>query len=247
MRRVTRPMLPKQAQTYLDKKHQLVTQRSKAGTLDVDALWKQARATKTIGTACTLLQGAMGPRERCMYCLDSHGTDIEHYRPKARYPLQTFKWNNWLICCTECGRLKGSKFPVAEGKPLLINPANENPWTFLEFDSDTGNLTARFDTAYNTWSPKGAETVSVLHLDCREALAAGYRKTFLRLDALVSAAIEASATPDAADLANRLQEQDDHGLLEWCFCFAGQHEGAFAQLKKKNGLLWAECKTHIFK
>lgn len=245
MRRVARPALPKPVQTYLDRKHNLVAQRKAAGSLDVDAVWKQARATKTIGTACALLQGAMGLRERCMYCLDSHGTDIDHFKPKARYPLQTFKWNNWLLCCSECGRLKGSKFPTVSGKPLLINPANENPWTHLEFDSDTGNLTARFDITANGWSPKGAETVSVLHLDSREALAAGYRRTYLRLAATVTAVLAEPALPAAADLINMLQEEDEHGLLEWCFCHAGQQEGPFAQLKKHHARLWQQCQRLI--
>lgn len=241
MRRVARPPLPQAVQTYLDNKHQLVAQRKKLGTLDVDAVWKQARATKAIGSACALLQAAMGPRERCMYCLDSHGTDIEHFRPKTRYPLQTFQWNNWLICCTECGRLKGSKFPMANGKPLLIDPARENPWTHLEFDSDTGNLTARYDVKACDWSRKGAETVNVLHLDAREALAAGYRKTYLRLAAVLNAALAAPAVPGAADLVNKLKEEDEHCLLEWCFCFAGQQEAPFSQFKNQHPLLWREC------
>nr|WP_315464171.1 hypothetical protein [uncultured Rhodoferax sp.] len=245
MRRVARPALPTPVQTYLDKKQQLVAERKAAGSLDVDAVWKQARATKTIGTACALLQGAMGPRERCMYCLDSHGTDIEHFKPKARYPLQTFKWNNWLLCCSECGRLKGSKFPTANGKPLLINPANENPWTYLEFDSDTGNLTARFDVASNDWSPKGVETVSVLHLDRREALAAGYRRTYQRLAALVTAALAAPELPDAAYLMTQLKDEDEHGLLEWCFCFAGEQDVPFQQLRKQHATFWRKCQDLV--
>lgn len=243
MRRVVRPVLPEAIQTYLNKKHQVVTQRNQAGTLDVDAVWKAARATKTIGTACLLLQRAMGPRERCMYCLDSHGTDIEHFWPKAHFPLQTFKWSNWLLCCTECGRLKGSQFPTADGQPLLIDPTDENPWTYLEFDSDTGNLTARFDLAANDWSRKGTETVGILHLDAREALAAGYRKTFLRLSAVVNEALAAPVQPRAHDLVRSLQEEDDHGLLEWCFCFAGQQEAPFLQLRNQHAALWLECQN----
>lgn len=241
MRRIVRPVLPPKVQTYLDKKHQLVAERQKDGTLDVDSVWKAARATKTIGAAFVLLQRAMGQRERCMYCLDSHGTDIEHFRPKARYPLQTFRWRNWLLCCTECGRLKGSQFPMAHGKPLLINPTDENPWTHLEFDPDTGNLTARFDLAANDWSRKGTETVSILHLDAREALAAGYRKTYLRLSAVVNEALAAPALPSAQDLVCSLQDEDEHGLLEWCFCFAGQQEAPFVGLKVAHPHLWREC------
>lgn len=245
MRRVQRPPLPQRAQTYLQEKHQLVVLRKKAGTLDVDTLWKQSRQTKTISDACKLLQQVMGPRERCMYCLDSHGTDVEHFKPKATYPLSTFQWKNWLVCCTECGRIKGSQFPTVNGKPLLVNPTSENPWMHIDFDPDTGNLMARFEITTNDWSPKGAATVKVLQLDGREALAAGYRKTYLKLAEVVNKALADPVMPDAAALIQSLKNEDEHGLLEWCLCFAGQQTTLFSQLKKQHAQLWDECKNLI--
>ena len=71
----------------------------------------------------TSLQTMMGERQRCMYCLDSHGSAIEHFRPKAAYPARMYHWPNLLLCCTECGRLKGNQFPLAGRQALLIDPS----------------------------------------------------------------------------------------------------------------------------
>lgn len=62
-----------------------------------------------------------------------------------------------------------------------MDPTAEDPWDYLDFDPDTGSRVARFDGTSKRWSAKGEETVRLLQLDRREALAAGYRRTYLRL------------------------------------------------------------------
>ncbi|WP_156427859.1 hypothetical protein [Thiohalocapsa sp. ML1] len=99
-----------------------------------------------------------------MYCEDSHGTDIEHFRPKTPFPECLFVWTNMLLCCAECGRLKGKQFPTdAMGEPLLIDPTVDAPWEHLDFDPETGNVVARFDLERNAFCPKGEKTVETLH------------------------------------------------------------------------------------
>jgi len=80
----------------------------------------------------------------------------------------------------------------------------------------------------------------VLQLDRREALAAGYRKTFLRLSALAEQSL-ATGAPTAADLMTALREVDDHGLLDWCFLGIGQTVKPFSNLRKNHPKTWAEC------
>lgn len=41
--------------------------------------------------------------ERCMYCGDNQGTDIDHFEPLARNPLRTFDWLNHLLACSGGG------------------------------------------------------------------------------------------------------------------------------------------------
>lgn len=240
MRRIERLNLPSSTQAALDRRQTESDAKQTSGTLDVEKVWKTARKTKPLKTALSVLESMAGHRQRCMYCGDSHGTDMEHFWPKKRHPERMFRWPNLLLCCTECGRFKGEQFPMNHGQPLLVDPTADDPWQYLDFDPATGNIVARFDVASNDWTPKGTKTVEVLHLDRREALAESYQKTYRRLKSLVEAALQQTSL--AADaLSNALCEADDHGLLGWCFRGTGQNESPFRDLRQKHRAIWNAC------
>jgi 5-methylcytosine-specific restriction endonuclease McrA len=67
-----------------------------------------------------------------MLCSGSESSDVEHFMPKALYPSQAMNWENYLWACGICNRLKGNQFPE-EGRHL-INPLDENVWTFFFID-----------------------------------------------------------------------------------------------------------------
>ncbi len=97
--------------------------------------------------------------ERCMYCEDSEGTDIEHFWPKAAYPERAFDWLNYLIACAHCNsNSKRDQFPLdATGDPLLVNPTEEDPLDHLAFSPSTGLL--------HPLSPKGEPSIHVFGLN----------------------------------------------------------------------------------
>ena len=247
MRRVTRPALPQQAHSYLNQRLLAETLSRQRRSGDIERDWKAARQTGALQAVLKTLQQMMGKRERCMYCVDSHGSDIEHFRPKAHFPGRMFQWANMLLCCTECGRFKGSQFPMAKRRPMLIDPTAEDPWQHLDFDPDTGNLTARFDIHANDWSARGAKTVEVLRLDRREAMAAGYVCTYRRLVRTLQASLAslADGAMSAPVLMAALREADDHGLLPWCFNGAGQNFVPFSELRQQYPKVWADCRAAV--
>lgn len=240
MRRIHRLPLPAPTQQAIDQKQADADSKRFAGTLNVDAEWKASRQSQPIKDVLGVLQNMAGNRQRCMYCGDSHGNDIEHFWPKKQYPSRMFRWPNLLLCCTECGRFKGQQFPLDSGCPLLVDPSCEDPWQFLDFDSRTGNIVARFDLSANDWTLKGTKTVEVLHLDCREAFAAANQLTYRRLKSLVE---EALLQPiiDAATFIANLREADDHGLLGWCFNGTGQNMEPFTRLRQVHPEIWQVC------
>ena len=79
---------------------------------------------------------------KCAYCESNivhidYG-DIEHYRPKSKFPASCFDWENLLLGCSICNgkSFKGDKFPeVTEGGPF-VNPVKEDPNDFFEFNFD---------------------------------------------------------------------------------------------------------------
>jgi hypothetical protein len=76
---------------------------------------------------------------KCAYCEAKPGhvshPHIEHYRPKgsARFEGRMFDWDNWLLSCGICNQEKWRHFPEDGGKPLLLNPAGEDPAAHVYF------------------------------------------------------------------------------------------------------------------
>lgn len=243
MRRVRRAALAPDLHTYLnDKQQEIDLARARGESPDITSKWKSARQTNAMGNVLKSLQSMMGKRGRCMYCVDSHGCDIEHFRPKSPFPEWMFQWHNLLLCCTECGRFKGSQFPLHDEQPLLIDPCVEEPWDYLDFEIETGRLSARFILQRNDYSNKGFKTVELLQLDRREGLAESYKRTYKRLKQCINNYLETpSATND--ELVAHLLETDDHGLLGWCFKGTGQNEAPFLTLKTQHPDAWQECVT----
>lgn len=240
MKRIKRAVLPADAARYLVKREKIANQKSSTGKLDPAADWKMARQTQSMGRVLSTLHAMAGERQRCMYCLDSHGSDIEHFRPKAAYPKYMYRWANLLLCCTHCGRLKGNQFPMTGRQALLVDPTKEDPWDSLDFDPLTGNISARFDVQLNTWSIKGEMTVEVLQLDKREALSAGYLRTLRRLTEIVKTVLTEGAV-SAGKLTEKLRIEDDHGLLPWCFSDRGRALQPFSELQAQHPGVWAQC------
>jgi uncharacterized protein (TIGR02646 family) len=201
--------------------------------------WKRRRASQPILAIYAVLKRMAGQRERCMYCVDSQGSDIEHFWPKSPHSDRMYVWENLLMACAQCGRFKGTQFPRADdGSPLLIDPSAEDPWEFLDFNPETGNLNARYLLSVQAYSAKGEATVAVLRLDSREGVSAGYRKTYRHLCHLVT---DWTDNHLAENYLERLREEDDHGLLGWFLLGSGQDEPAFSRFRGRYPDAWAAC------
>jgi uncharacterized protein (TIGR02646 family) len=118
------------------------------------------------------LRGMAAGIERCMYCCDSRGTDIDHFEPLARSPKRTFDWYNHLLACSSCNsNSKRDQFPCDErGMSLLIDPSAEDPFDHLRLIFATGR--------YVPESNKGRATIEVFDLN-RPDLRYGRELAFL--------------------------------------------------------------------
>lgn len=79
--------------------------------------------------------------DHCAYCdchplKDDRGFEIDHFKPKTKFPLLAFTYSNLFPSCNECNK-KNSKF-----HNLLIKPDEENYRfeDFFRFDSFTGEI-----------------------------------------------------------------------------------------------------------
>ena len=242
MRRVERVSLPLATQAALRRRQDAVDSKRVAGDLNVNREWKAARKSKPLKTVVHVLRVMAGRRQRCLYCCDSHATDIEHFWPKSGYVEKMFHWPNLLLCCTECGRLKGDRLPLSGGVPMLIDPTAENPWHYRDFEPRLGLIVARYDPAAGGEYAKGVATVQLLQLDRREAMNDGYLKSWRRVVDKLETALR-NPPLDASKLISLLVEVDDHGLLGWCFAGGGQDTEPFATLRVRHPDVWAACAT----
>jgi uncharacterized protein (TIGR02646 family) len=236
MRQIQRKQLPK-AQTEFLTKAQKEFLEQKPST---EAYWKKKRQHKSFKPILQTLEDMAGARKRCMYCSDSHGADVEHYRPKKTYPKLVFVWRNYLLCCSECGRNKGAQFPESNGVPMLLNPCETDPWEHVDFDPALNLITARYLSITNNFSQIGQTTVDVLRLNAREDLEAGYRRAWKRISEVIEGALKDSTITAKQLLENLLEADDDRGLLGWCFRGAGQNVEPIRKFRKSNPSLWEQ-------
>ena len=127
---------------------------------------RQAQWFKRITDA---LRQMAGPGERCMFCSGSESSQVEHFRPKAVFPLRAMAWENFFWTCGICNQSKGDRFPPdTEPGEMLIDPTTENVWEFF-FVDEFGNLAERWRRDLNDIDPRARVTVRIFALD-RDAL-----------------------------------------------------------------------------
>ncbi|MGY0711254.1 HNH endonuclease [Azospirillum argentinense] len=141
------------------------------------------------------LREAVGPSERCAYCEDSEANEVEHVAPKSKFPEISFKWENYAWACSQCNRPKNNSFIILdnnnnevdlskmdlaslenkpEGRPLALDPRDEDPMDYLYVDLTTGVIQPQV-------SLEGIElrrakyTIELYQLDARTAVRTGRR------------------------------------------------------------------------
>ena len=100
----------------------------------------------------------------CPYCeieINLENSQIEHIKPKDKFPKLLAEYDNLLACCLEskrCGNSKANKWDE-----LFINPVIENPEDYFEYDIKTGEITPIFKEG-NRYE-KAKYTIDLLNLN----------------------------------------------------------------------------------
>ncbi|MEU6539827.1 HNH endonuclease [Streptomyces sp. NPDC047000] len=177
-------------------------------------LWKHTTVRRHVHPVLRGALAEMAPGlERCMYCGDNQGTDIDHFEPVHVNPLRTFDWSNHLLACSLCNsHLKRDLFPLADdGTPLLIDPSSEDPTAHLHLSLAVGK--------YIKLTDRGDATIKVFRLN-REILARGRRNAYRITPLLLEdwrAAVEKGDEEDAAACAATIWEQPTADVVHAMF------------------------------
>ena len=79
-------------------------------------------------------------RGLCGYCEEICKGEIDHFRPKSRFPKSVYEWTNWIFACRDCNQAKDNKWPTLG----LVNPCTSShqhvPEWYFTFDTLTGEI-----------------------------------------------------------------------------------------------------------
>ncbi|WYE87069.1 TIGR02646 family protein [Fusobacterium polymorphum] len=100
----------------------------------------------------------------CPYCeieINLNDSQIEHIKPKDKFPELLIDYRNLIICCLEskrCGNSKANKWDK-----LFINPVTENPEDYFKYDIKTGKIIPIFKEKEKF--EKAEYTINLLNLN----------------------------------------------------------------------------------
>ncbi|MEI6949929.1 hypothetical protein V9K67_22270 [Paraflavisolibacter sp. H34] len=178
-----------------------------------------------------------GGTERCNYCEDSKGDEVEHIYPKNFYPEKCFQWTNYCYACGPCNGPKDNQFAVVEtgtgnevlidklpaganipsGYVLLINPRTEDPMEFLFLDIvNTFNFTPFKSGAKE--KRRAEYTIDVLGLNSRSYLVKARKYAYLSYRARLREYVhkkDAGVSQVELDALIEAQKSDHHRTV-WC-------------------------------
>ena len=76
----------------------------------------------------------------CGYCEEYDEGEVDHFRPKSRFPDLVYEWSNWIFACHNCNQAKGDKWP-ADG---YVDPCTESessrPENYFTFNMRNGAI-----------------------------------------------------------------------------------------------------------
>lgn len=225
MIRITRAALPAELSEYLA----TLTEQVAAVPLEQQAttargLWRRKKIRDEVHKPLSYALRHMAPGlERCMYCGDNQGTDIDHFEPLARNPLRTFDWLNHLLACALCNsHKKRDMFPVdADGKPLLIDPTVEDPFDHL-------SLTLSFGE-YVSLTDKGQATIEVCDLN-RPLLKRGRVNARTSVESCLLRWVVARYNNDAVEMNKMIQTVREQPCADVCQAMLLQGTGPLAEI-----------------
>ena len=76
----------------------------------------------------------------CAYCEEPCRGEVDHFRPKSRFPALVYAWSNWLFACHDCNHAKLDKWPPAGYADPCARSRPAHPERFFTFDFLTGEI-----------------------------------------------------------------------------------------------------------
>ena len=76
----------------------------------------------------------------CGYCEWRDEGEVDHFRPKTRFPKLVYRWSNWVYACTKCNRRKRDRWPSYGFVDPCAQSVAASPESYFTFDIETGRV-----------------------------------------------------------------------------------------------------------
>ena len=78
--------------------------------------------------------------ELCGYCERRPRGQVDHFKPKSKFPELVYEWDNWIFSCAECNSSKQAKWPKWGYVDPCARSRQARPETYFESDLLTGQI-----------------------------------------------------------------------------------------------------------
>ncbi len=126
----------------------------------------------------------------CGYCEETCKGEVDHFRPKSRYPERVYVWGNWILACHTCNHMKGGDWPPGGYVDPCARPRTAQPESYFDFDTKTAEIVPKKGLAAAR-RRRGSTMISDLALNAYH-----HRKTRVRHLQFVSAALQGRTGAD---------------------------------------------------
>lgn len=232
-------MLPMSARATLRAEQKIVD----TGTSARDE-WDRYRGLVAAQTVVDALRRMAGVGERCAYCSDSLGADIDHFAPIADRPEDTFAWGNLYWICNNCNRRKSQRFRVdpMTGEALVLRPDVDRPWDFLYLDTETGVIAPRLRGPQLLEDERARETLAVLKVLSMEAVVDARRRAFRNLSSRAHSYLTSQSRLHSRELVEAFREET-RGVKAWVSRYEGQVEAPWRDLAADHPRTWRRLRS----
>jgi hypothetical protein len=199
--------------------------------------WKNFRSSNAGKAVVDVLALMAGPTERCYYCGDSRGADVDHFIPIDQDWSEAFTWPNLQLVCPPCNRQKNAMPTVIAGVRTIVDPCRDDPWNHIVLIAETGIVTPR-TFGDGSVDLLGGRTVSRLTGLNLEAVIERRRRSIRRIVAAAERVVlEGDTIPNRRDLLWAASD-DTFGIAIWFASREGSTNPAFTALRQTHRSLW---------
>ena len=103
--------------------------REKKGKKPSDACWRDFQPALSAAFFCL-----------CAYCEQVCKGEVDHLRPKSRFPKLVYRWSNWVHACHTCNQKKQEKWPRGGYVNPCATSARARPEAHFDFDMKTAEI-----------------------------------------------------------------------------------------------------------